>query len=190
MDNGNVSFELVEREGIHIPKHARKTFDALVLYFTEERIVSQLVPFMEEKEVSGRMCDYLMTTYSRKYSCPVQGSDVRQLYDMALREARGRRFFDPFNRTVSGFPVTFQSRTSTVAQMNFVRWYFSNGINDFIALHRQRIATDMRSTYRRINQEKKQICLVGGKRKRQALVGPYGKRRTIVFNQEIVIFMT
>jgi hypothetical protein len=189
---------LVHRDGIQIPLHARKTFERLEEYFTEERIEKQLLPFMNENEISGRMCDYLMTTYSRKYSCPIRNGDVRHFYDMALKEAHGRRFFDPFNRTVSGIPVRFKvpktsppvEMTSTVAQINFVRWYFSFGINEFIAAHKLKIAADMRNTYRRINSEKKQMTLAGSKRKRQALIGPHGKRRTIVFKQTTVIVMT
>lgn len=192
-------FTIVERSGNAIPLHAKATFARLQTYFTEEKTTQQLLPFMEDSEVSGRMCDYLMTTYSMKYSCPVGDSDVRHLYELALREARGRRYFDPFNRTVSGIPVQFRHPaqsaapgqgallTSTVAQMNFVRWYYTFGIDKFIAENKTRIAQDMRFTYRRINQEKKELSQSGHKRKRQALIGPNAKRRIVVFTQTTII---
>jgi len=186
-------FTIVERSGNAIPLHAKATFARLQTYFTEEKTTQQLLPFMEDSEVSGRMCDYLMTTYSMKYSCPVGDSDVRHLYELALREARGRRYFDPFNRTVSGIPVQFKHPaqlallTSTVAQMNFVRWYYTFGIDKFIAENKTRIAQDMRFTYRRINQEKKELSQSGHKRKRQALIGPNAKRRIVVFTQTTII---
>jgi hypothetical protein len=77
--------------------------------------------------------------------------------------------------------------TSTVAQMNFVRWYYTFGIDGFIAENKFRIAQDMRFTYRRINQEKKELSQSGHKRKRQALIGPNAKRRIVVFTQTTII---
>ena len=186
-------FELIVRPGTEVPQHARGTFERLGEYFTEDRVLTQLVPFMDDSGVSGRMCDYLMTTYSMKYSCPVGDSDVRHLYELALKEAHGRRFFDPFNRTVSGIPVRFvvpvsgNTVTSTVAQMNFVRWFYTFRINEFIAANKVRIAQDMRSTYRRINLEKKTLSQSGEKRKRPALIGPNSKRRIVLFSQTVVI---
>jgi hypothetical protein len=177
-------------------RHAKDLLESLCSYFTEQRVCEELVPFMTEKSVSGRMCDYLVTTYSKKRYCPVGTStlDIRHLYEMSLREAGGRCLFDPFNRISSGLVVQFQCpvsnilRKTTVAQMNFVRWYFSNGVNGFVARNQKAISQDMRVTYQRIKSEK--VALAGKKRKRQSLAGfPVG-RGTIMLAKRTIILMS
>lgn len=139
-------------------------FIDLTEYFTLERTIEQLIPFMTEKKVSGRMCDYLLTTFSKKNYCPVGNYDIRHLYDLVLRESGGRTYFDPFNRISSGVEIFFSinsvKRTTTLAQMNFVRWYYFNGIHEFIQKNRSVIVADMRNAYR-------QKSSVGKKRKRE-----------------------
>ena len=134
-------------------------------------------------KVSGRLLDYLMTSYSKKNFCVYasDGRDVRTKYEAALNSAGGRCNFDPFNRKAYGLQVelryTAEGSTaehqimSTVAQLNFVRWYFISGVYRYVAKNHRAIATDMTYTYRRINEEKRQLVFAGVKRKRQPLVG-------------------
>ena len=173
----------------------RILYDGLLAYFSPERVILQLIPFIDEKKVSGRVCDYLVTTYSKKYFCPLKEMDVRQLYNITLRESGGRCFFDPFCRISSGIPVRFRPprdsdaplRTTTVAQMNFVRWYYTHGVCEFVSRNKQLISTDMQLTYRRIKSENKSLQLSGVKRKRKALVGHEGHATIFVGKKTVVL---
>lgn len=170
-------------------RRSSNLFKDLAEYYTPEKIETELVPFIEGKNnISGRMCDYVLTTFAKKNFCPAGEYDIRQLYDLTLRESGGRYLFDPFSRISSGIPVTFSLNdtkfTTTVAQMNFVRWYHRHGINDFMVKNKRRISEDMKQTYRRI----KQSSPIGSKRKRQS-IGGYDSHNTIVLCAEKIIFL-
>jgi len=167
---------------------ARALVRDLVVYYSPEKITAELVPFIEGKDnISGRMCDYVLTTYAKKVFCPLGEYDIRQLYDLTLRETGGRCHFDPFSRLASGIPVHFEHEgrlfTTTVAQMNFVRWYYRYGLDTFMVKNRRRISEDMKKTYRSVKLAPKS----GVKRKRQ--VSSNDKHCTVVLFGEKTIFL-
>jgi hypothetical protein len=117
--------------------------------------------------------------------------DVRQLYNITLRESGGRCFFDPFGRISSGTPVALvyadKTWTTTIAQMNFIRWYYVHGVDEFVARNRHLISADMQATYRRIKLENKAMVKSGIKRKRKALVGHNGHATIFVGKKTVVL---
>ena len=176
-----------------ISRRCKVLFESLQAYFNKKKIQEQLLPFLIEKNISGRMCDYLMTTYSKKNWCPVPDTDidVRQSYNFTLREAGGRCFFDPFNRVSTGIAVTVikdgrRLHCTTLAQLNFIRWYFFNKINVFLMNNRAAISNDMRETYRDMKKLTTDSA-AGIKRKRKTLFDKCRETVMVVCKKKTVI---
>jgi hypothetical protein len=149
---------------------------------SNERQLSVKTRRTKNSRISGRLLDYLVTTYSKKTFCVYNddGRDVRTMYRAALSAAGGRCNFDPFSRKAYGVEVRVAWQEplggvneviSTVAQLNFIRWYFISGVSVYVTNHHQAIAEDMTLTYRRVNKEKHEFAAAGVKRKRQPLIG-------------------
>ena len=143
-------------------------FNNLKVYFSNERIENQLIVFINEKKISGRLFDFLVTTYSRKHLCQVGNSDVRMLYDLELESLNGRFYFDPFNRKTIGYIVrifevgsTLNFFDTTIAQMNFVKWINQSGVYTFLKENVEAVQRDMRETFRIIRKERKDDELIG-----------------------------
>jgi len=176
-----------------ISRRCKVLFESIKEYFDKNKIQEQLLPFLFEKNISGRMCDYLMTTYSKKNWCPVPDTDidVRQSYNFTLREAGGRCFFDPFNRVSTGIAVTVikegrRLHCTTLAQLNFIRWYYLNKINVFLMNNRAAISNDMRETYRDMKKLTTDSA-AGIKRKRKTLFDKCRETVMVVCKKKTVI---
>lgn len=185
------------------PELVSQQFQEVCSYFDREKTIRQLIPLCTgvgwtgatPRKISGRMVDYLMTAYCRKELCEVEGRNIQSLYIQGMRSVGGRILFDPCKREKYGFAVSFhhpltgESCTSSLAQMNYVRWLFSSGVFQFLVDHYQEINHDQQATSKRIHQEKKSLAQVGIKRKRQSLSSePKGQGFSICHDPFVVLF--
>lgn len=83
--------------------------------------------------ISLRKLEWFVTNYSKaqhvSYTAP-NGKifTVHVAYKSSL-DGYSKKLFDPFCRTVR---IEFQGLTTTVAQLNFIRWCITNGIIEYL----------------------------------------------------------
>jgi hypothetical protein len=108
--------------------------DALKRFFEVSDHAQQLKDILEHKRgISLRNLEWFVTNYSRKtnitYTTPTgRQFTVHVAYKSSL-DGYSKKFFDPFCRTER---IEFQGLTTTVAQLNFIRWCIVNGIVDYM----------------------------------------------------------
>jgi len=108
--------------------------EALRRFFETPEHAQQLKDILEHRRgVSLRNLEWFVTNYSRQTNVTYKTSTGRQFtvhvaYKSSL-DGYSKKFFDPFCRTER---IEFQGLTTTVAQLNFIRWCIVNGIVDYI----------------------------------------------------------
>ena len=108
--------------------------DALRRFFDVPEHAQQLKDILEHRRgVSLRNLEWFVTNYSRQtnvtYTTPTgRQFTVHVAYKSSL-DGYSKKFFDPFCRTER---IEFQGFTTTIAQLNFIRWCIVNGIVDYI----------------------------------------------------------
>ena len=125
--------------------------EALRRFFEVPEHTQQLKDILEHRRgVSLRNLEWFVTNYSRQtnvtYTTPTgRQFTVHVAYKSSL-DGYSKKFFDPFCRTER---IEFQGFTTTVAQLNFIRWCIVNGIVDYITekgvLHIRRKFEEARS---------------------------------------------
>lgn len=130
-------------------------------YYTADRIRNFLVPVLVHKKTSLRSLDWLVTNYSKKFNILCRDKDgrlfnIHQGYRIALCINK-RRNFDPFARKwricVS---AEDQSISTTVGQLNFLKWASENGVIEFLYANQRQIDKDMVTTSKRARQNRKE----------------------------------
>ena len=108
--------------------------DALKRFFEEGDHAQQLKDILEHRRgVSLRNLEWFVTNYSRKtnvtYTTPTgRQFTVHMAYKSSL-DGYSKKFFDPFCRTER---IEFMGLTTTIAQLNFIRWCITNGIVEYM----------------------------------------------------------
>ena len=108
--------------------------EALRRFFEVPENAQQLKDILEHRRgVSLRNLEWFVTNYSRQtnvtYTTPTgRQFTVHVAYKSSL-DGYSKKFFDPFCRTER---IEFQGFTTTIAQLNFIRWCIVNGIVDYI----------------------------------------------------------
>ena len=108
--------------------------EALRRFFEVPEHAQQLKDILEHRRgVSLRNLEWFVTNYSRQTNVTYTTATGRQFtvhvaYKSSL-DGYSKKFFDPFCRTER---IEFQGFTTTVAQLNFIRWCIVNGIVDYI----------------------------------------------------------
>lgn len=125
--------------------------EALRRFFEVPEHAQQLKDILEHRRgVSLRNLEWFVTNYSRQTNVTYKTPTGRQFtvhvaYKSSL-DGYSKKFFDPFCRTER---IEFQGFTTTIAQLNFIRWCIVNGIVDYITekgvLHIRRKFEEARS---------------------------------------------
>lgn len=108
--------------------------EALRRFFETPEHAQQLKDILEHRRgVSLRNLEWFVTNYSRQTNVTYTTAKGRQFtvhvaYKSSL-DGYSKKFFDPFCRTER---IKFQGFTTTIAQLNFIRWCIVNGIVDYI----------------------------------------------------------
>ena len=87
--------------------------------------------------ISLRNLEWFVTNYAKNrqvtYTTPAGRTfTVHVAYKSSL-DGYSKKLFDPFCRTER---IQFQGLTTTVAQLNFIKWCLTNGIIDYILTHK------------------------------------------------------
>jgi hypothetical protein len=133
------------------PEHLR----ALTLYTSSNR----------DSPVSLRLLDWLVTNYAKKHNVvyPIEGPDgAKGNFNMfmdykAQLKAYSKRFFDPFCRRerIEIRNANGEAQTTTVAQMNFVKWMVVNKVGEYALRHKETIEQDMMEVSKKNKEEEK-----------------------------------
>jgi hypothetical protein len=108
--------------------------DSINSFYTVPEHATHLVNILEKRgNVSLRNLEWFVTNYSRQTNVTYKTPTGRQFtvhvaYKSSL-DGYSKKFFDPFCRTER---IEFQGFTTTIAQLNFIRWCIVNGIVDYI----------------------------------------------------------
>jgi len=103
-------------------------------FFSDEKNFVELSDILNHTAgISLRNIEWFVTNYAKekrtKFKTPSGNSvDVHIAYKSSLG-GYSKKFFDPFCRTER---VNFKGFTTTVAQLNFIRWCIRNGILEYI----------------------------------------------------------
>jgi hypothetical protein len=108
--------------------------ESLTRFFSNQKNAEQLHDILSHRKgISLRNLEWFVTNYSKAqhvtYTAP-NGKifTVHVAYKSSL-DGYSKKLFDPFCRTER---IEFQGLTTTVAQLNFIRWCITNGIIDYL----------------------------------------------------------
>ena len=112
---------------------------SLQRFFDEPKNQEQLIDILEHRKgISLRKLEWFVTNYSKTkqvtYTAP-NGKmfTVHVAYKSSL-DGYSKKLFDPFCRTAR---IQFMGLTTTVAQLNFLRWCLTNGIVDYLLTEKE-----------------------------------------------------
>lgn len=121
--------------------------ESLTRFFSEPNYAEQLQDVLcHRKGISLRNLEWFVTNYSKtrhvSYTAP-NGKifTVHVAYKSSL-DGYSKKLFDPFCRTER---IEFQGLTTTVAQLNFIRWCITNGIIAYIIKQKEVLRTHSQS---------------------------------------------
>ena len=114
--------------------------DSINQFYEDPKNSQYLTDILDKKStVSLRNLEWFITNYSKKKSLSYKTSDgktftVHCAYKSSL-DGYSKKLFDPFCRTDKfeyTLPNSTTSVTTTVAQLNFIRWCIKNNVIDYI----------------------------------------------------------
>ena len=114
--------------------------DSINQFYEDPKHSQYLTDILDKKStVSLRNLEWFITNYSKKKSLSYKTSDgktftVHCAYKSSL-DGYSKKLFDPFCRTDKfeyTLPKSTTTVTTTVAQLNFIRWCIKNNVIDYI----------------------------------------------------------
>lgn len=114
--------------------------DSINAFYTDQTNADQLIDILDKKgNVSLRNLEWFITNYSKKKALTYKTQDgksftVHCAYKSSL-DGYSKKLFDPFCRTdkfIYKVPLKNIELTTTVAQLNFIRWCIKNNIIEYI----------------------------------------------------------
>ena len=108
--------------------------ESLTRFFSTPKNSEQLHDILSHRKgISLRNLEWFVTNYSKARHVTYTGPNgkiftVHVAYKSSL-DGYSKKLFDPFCRTER---IEFQGITTTVAQLNFIRWCITNGIIEYL----------------------------------------------------------
>jgi sulfur relay (sulfurtransferase) DsrC/TusE family protein len=108
--------------------------ESLTRFFSEPKHSEQLADILAHRNgISLRNLEWFVTNYAKNkhvtYTTPAgKQFTVHVAYKSSL-DGYSKKLFDPFCRTER---IEFQGFSTTVGQLNFIKWAISNGVIDYI----------------------------------------------------------
>lgn len=121
--------------------------ESLTRFFSEPAHTEQLHDVLcHRKGISLRNLEWFVTNYSKARHVSFTAPNgkiftVHVAYKSSL-DGYSKKLFDPFCRTER---IEFQGLTTTVAQLNFIRWCITNGIIAYIIKQKEVLRTHSQS---------------------------------------------
>ena len=123
--------------------------DSINQFYDDPKNSKYLMDILDKKStVSLRNLEWFITNYSKKRALSYKTSDgktftVHCAYKSSL-DGYSKKLFDPFCRTDKfeyTLPNSETTVTTTVAQLNFIRWCIKNNVIDYIVENKTNLFT-------------------------------------------------
>jgi hypothetical protein len=123
--------------------------DSINQFYEDPKNSKYLMDILDKKStVSLRNLEWFITNYSKKRALSYKTSDgktftVHCAYKSSL-DGYSKKLFDPFCRTDKfeyTLPNSETTVTTTVAQLNFIRWCIKNNVIDYIVENKTNLFT-------------------------------------------------
>ncbi len=157
-------------------------------FYTPKILSNVLLPILTQNStVSLRAIDWLVTNYSKKNNIVLKNDDelfnIHNGYKVALSYFR-RRNFDPFRRRLR-ITFEFESKvyTTTVGQLNFLKWAYKHNVLLYATDNIKDIEKDMQTVALHHKNEKKKTQY-----KRKELSRPPSRKVSIYAHNQVVKF--
>lgn len=124
-------------------------------FFSDEKHYRELSDILDHKSgISLRNIEWFVTSYAKEKRTKFVTSngssiDVHIAYKSSLG-GYSKKFFDPFCRTER---INFKGFTTTIAQLNFIRWCIRNGILEYIKREVPRTLYQLKASCNRNSKE-------------------------------------
>ena len=124
---------------------------SLTVFFENETNFKELEDILSHKSgISLRNIEWFVTNYAKekrtRFKTPTGNDvDVHIAYKSSLG-GYSKKYFDPFCRTER---IQFKGLTTTIAQLNFIRWCIRNGILEYIKKEVPRNLYQLKVSYSR-----------------------------------------
>ena len=114
--------------------------DSINQFYEDPKNSKYIIDILDKKSsVSLRNLEWFITNYSKRRDLSYKTSDgktfaVHCAYKSSL-DGYSKKLFDPFCRTDKfeySLPNSDKTVTTTVAQLNFIRWCIKNNVIDYI----------------------------------------------------------
>ncbi|BAT22420.1 hypothetical protein [Yellowstone lake phycodnavirus 2] len=118
--------------------------ESLTRFFSIQQNAEQLHDVLSHRKgISLRNLEWFVTNYSKTRHVTYTGPNgkiftVHVAYKSSL-DGYSKKLFDPFCRTER---IEFQGLTTTVAQLNFIRWCITNGIIAYLINNKTELTTN------------------------------------------------
>lgn len=120
---------------------------SLTKFYGKDENAQQLKNLLNKKDgISLRNIEWFVTNHSKKKKTTYKTIDgkefvVHMAYKSSL-DGYSKKLFDPFCRTER---ITFNDLTTTIAQLNFIKWCIENNIIDYISKNKSNIFKKMQA---------------------------------------------
>lgn len=135
-------------EDISLTKKEMMTFKVINKYYKnlDKTKINEMIDIINGKsKISLRLLDWFVTNYSDKYKIKLKKTNTTDVFDNEFNVHIGyksqlksyrKKYFDPFRRGQK-FKYYFDKQKTTylcttICQLNFFKWIFSNNIIDYI----------------------------------------------------------
>ncbi len=178
------------------PRHAHRLAE-IAPYYTDEVVLQLLVPVIDQTyDVSLRALDWAVVNWSKKHRvlcrvAPDDRADVINLFSVYKDTLRcwSRRMFDPFRRRERIYflhPASGAPYSTTVGQLNFLRWAELAHVIDQARAHLPQIEQEMVSTLGESKRRRAVDRGAGQKRKRAELTpAPQSKCQVYIVSHQV-----
>lgn len=128
--------------------------ESLGRFFSEPKHSEQLADILaHRKGISLRNLEWFVTNYAKNKQVTYQTQAGKQFtvhvaYKSSL-DGYSKKLFDPFCRTER---IEFQGFTTTVGQLNFIKWCLQNGVIDYILNNAEVTKKSMMSVPKTVHQ--------------------------------------
>ena len=138
--------------------------DSLILFYQNKTYTEELLNIVNNNNsISLRIIDWFVTNYSKKNDIHIITNDIRFIVHKDYKDqlkAFTKKQFDPFCRRerIQFYYADDKFLRTTVGQLNFFRWAFSNNIIEYIRDYHTDIEKDMvcclRNNYHKFSTKK------------------------------------
>jgi len=115
-------------------------------FYSSQENITKVSDILNGKSIlSLRLIDWFVTNYAKKFNVAFMNKDKYVIVYLSYKshlKAYSKKMFDPFCRCKR---IKFHGLDTTVGQLNFFEWIITDGVIDYLEVHRLAVHADMES---------------------------------------------